>query len=372
MLFLLIDMTSIICAALLAVRMLASFPDRFQTQLIALILLSTICHVVLSRDDYTFWIPETLRTDVGAWRPVLNFMRNLSPGLFMVLAHRLFVDDRPFPRVLALLFAVQMLLEEPVGWLIPPDAAFSRVVEEAAPALLQVLFVICAIYWCIANWRVDLINARRQTRAVVIIVLGMKTMASSLLLRVVIDQATIASYYAHETTVALGAVVFIFILMRVSKEWLREHLALEPSPAAAASKSVPRSSGEAEIALARLRSALEDDKLYLDPELSLGKLAERLGLPEYRLRKLIHEHLGFRNFNAFLHSYRIKEACRMLEDPEQARTPILTIALSVGYQSVNTFNRGFREVVGVTPSAFRARQLGSSEPKPPPAAQSTS
>jgi AraC-like DNA-binding protein len=42
-------------------------------------------------------------------------------------------------------------------------------------------------------------------------------------------------------------------------------------------------------------------------------------------------------------------------------TPILTIALSVGYASINTFSRGFREVVGMTPSAWREAKLGASE-----------
>jgi AraC-like DNA-binding protein len=77
-------------------------------------------------------------------------------------------------------------------------------------------------------------------------------------------------------------------------------------------------------------------------------------LPEYRLRRLIHEELGHRNFNSFLHEYRIREACGQLGDQQQWRTPILTIALSVGYQSINTFNRAFREVTGMTPSAYRS------------------
>ena len=64
--------------------------------------------------------------------------------------------------------------------------------------------------------------------------------------------------------------------------------------------------------------------------------------------------MGYRNFNAFLHAYRIRDACAQLLDPNFARTPILTIALDVGYQSLNTFNRGFRETMGVTPSAYRA------------------
>jgi AraC-like DNA-binding protein len=93
-------------------------------------------------------------------------------------------------------------------------------------------------------------------------------------------------------------------------------------------------------------------------------LADHAGVPEYRLRKLIHEQLGFANFNAFLHAWRIREACEQLRDPARRRTPILTVALSVGYQSVNTFNRGFREVMGTTPSAWRAQSEAPLPPQP--------
>ncbi len=117
-------------------------------------------------------------------------------------------------------------------------------------------------------------------------------------------------------------------------------------------------------ALARLAALLEDEQICRQPGLSLKALADRVGLPEYRLRRLIHEQLGYRNFNALLHHYRIKEACRQLRDPDLRRTPILTIALSVGYESVNTFNRGFLEIMNLTPSAYRSLQVADSAPKP--------
>ena len=107
---------------------------------------------------------------------------------------------------------------------------------------------------------------------------------------------------------------------------------------------------------------LEEGRIYRRAGLSLADLATRVGLPEYRMRALIHEELGYANFNAFLHAYRIREAAAQLRDPALRRMPILTIALSVGYQSINTFNRGFRDVMGMTPSAFRA----GDEEKPTP------
>jgi AraC-like DNA-binding protein len=76
-------------------------------------------------------------------------------------------------------------------------------------------------------------------------------------------------------------------------------------------------------------------------------------MPEYKLRAFIHQELGFRNFNAMLHVYRIAEASEILADASKSSLPILTIALSVGYQSITPFNNAFRELKGATPSEFR-------------------
>ncbi len=71
------------------------------------------------------------------------------------------------------------------------------------------------------------------------------------------------------------------------------------------------------------------------------------------LRRVINRGLGFRNFNDFLHTHRLREAAVRLRDPATRRLPVLTIALDVGYGSIGPFNRAFRERFGVTPSEYR-------------------
>ncbi len=105
--------------------------------------------------------------------------------------------------------------------------------------------------------------------------------------------------------------------------------------------------------LALLTRVFEEKKAYLTPGLSIGGLAKQLAIPEYRLRALINKQLGYRNFNALLHEYRLQDACGQLADPAKAHLPILTIALDVGYQSIAPFNQAFRDAKGCTPSAYR-------------------
>ena len=96
------------------------------------------------------------------------------------------------------------------------------------------------------------------------------------------------------------------------------------------------------------------DCVYRDPELSLASLAQRAGLPEHRLRELIHRELGYRNFPAFVNEHRLQEVERKLADPAFDRRPILTLALEAGFGSIGPFNRAFRERYAMTPTEFRA------------------
>src|SRR6185437_6741367 len=96
---------------------------------------------------------------------------------------------------------------------------------------------------------------------------------------------------------------------------------------------------------------------YRQEGLTIGVLAAKLDLPEYRLRQAINEGLGYRNFNAFLNRYRINEAKAALSDPSQKDVPVLTIAMDAGFQSIGPFNRAFKADTGATPTEFRRATL---------------
>ena len=86
--------------------------------------------------------------------------------------------------------------------------------------------------------------------------------------------------------------------------------------------------------------------------------ASRLKVPEYQLRRTLNQNLGYRNFNQFINRCRIEEAARRLRS--EPRTPVLTIALDVGFRSISSFNSAFRSHFQDSPSAYRARTLPDS------------
>jgi len=105
--------------------------------------------------------------------------------------------------------------------------------------------------------------------------------------------------------------------------------------------------------LAALEQAMTVERAYRQDGLTIAALGQKLSLPEHRLRRLINQGLGYRNFNSFLNHYRIAEVKAALADPEQAGVPVLTIALDAGFSSLGPFNRAFKAATGVTPSDYR-------------------
>lgn len=129
-------------------------------------------------------------------------------------------------------------------------------------------------------------------------------------------------------------------------------LSAHPSPA------VDRDISPRDQALyGKLLHLIEREKIYLEPGLSIGRLAKRMHVPEHQLRALINRRLGYRNFTTFLNNYRLAEAKSALADPEKARTSILRIANSAGYASLATFNRAFKSSEDITPREYRLAAL---------------
>jgi AraC-like DNA-binding protein len=113
----------------------------------------------------------------------------------------------------------------------------------------------------------------------------------------------------------------------------------------------------APLLLRRLDHLMTVERVYRQEGLTIGGLAAKLDLPEYRLRQVINEGLGYRNFYAFLNRYRLDEAKAALSDQSQRDVPVLTVAIDAGFQSIGPFNRAFKAETGLTPTEFRRDAL---------------
>ena len=99
----------------------------------------------------------------------------------------------------------------------------------------------------------------------------------------------------------------------------------------------------------RLLRLMEEERPWLEPELTLAELAARLRTNTSLLSHVINTGCG-QNFNDFVNRYRVAEAERKLQDPRLAHYSLVGIALECGFNSKSTFNRVFKKLTDRTPS----------------------
>jgi len=102
----------------------------------------------------------------------------------------------------------------------------------------------------------------------------------------------------------------------------------------------------------RLLRLMEEDKLYLDPGLTLKKLAHELRIHSNHLSRIINERFSL-SYSDFVNRYRIAEAQKMLSDPQYKEMNILDIVYETGFYSKSVFNTAFKKFTGKTPSEYR-------------------
>jgi AraC-like DNA-binding protein len=93
-------------------------------------------------------------------------------------------------------------------------------------------------------------------------------------------------------------------------------------------------------------------KLYLEHDLTLQHLTDKLNSNSNYVSRVINEQYG-RNFSSLINELRVKEARRLLSEPENNHLTIEAIAHKVGFNSIPSFNIAFKKFTGVSPSFFK-------------------
>ena len=103
-----------------------------------------------------------------------------------------------------------------------------------------------------------------------------------------------------------------------------------------------------------INRALEVDKVYRNPELTLAKLAEKIGVAAPDLTIFLNTFLN-KNFNQFINAYRIEESKQLLLSSVAPKMTIEHIMYEVGFNSKSVFYTAFKQSTGVTPSVYRRK-----------------
>ncbi|AXT20435.1 helix-turn-helix domain-containing protein [Flavobacteriaceae bacterium AU392] len=104
-----------------------------------------------------------------------------------------------------------------------------------------------------------------------------------------------------------------------------------------------------------LRAANEmmiEEKLFLNQNLSLSMLAQKVDAKEHNLSKTINDSLGI-NFFDYVNNYRVEEAKKLLQSQNNKLYTVEHIGALSGFSSKTTFYRAFKKQTGMTPSKFQ-------------------
>ena len=84
-------------------------------------------------------------------------------------------------------------------------------------------------------------------------------------------------------------------------------------------------------------------------DITLDYVAESLHLSKYYISHLINKRLK-QNFNEYINNLRITEACNLLRETD---TKIADISEDVGFGTIRSFNRAFKQIMNVSPAEYR-------------------
>lgn len=276
----------------------------------------------------------------------IDLISLITPFWIWLFARRLFERETP-NWLLALLGTIYL-----VGWALAQTVDVGSGPGFYIIHIISLVLVIDLIYVALSGLGDDLVSRRRLIRIYLPILIGLQS--GGILLYELIFGNGVSPFFIQVTNATLIYLLVLFggiALLKTDPELLvatddqktedTEKLELSPSETVLHDK---------------LQIAMLDGQ-YREPGLTIRSLAQSLGAPEHRLRALINQKLGHRNFSSFLNGFRIKEAKEKLADREMVNLPILTIAMDLGYNSLAPFNRAFRSESGQTPSDFRKASI---------------
>ncbi len=309
--------------------------------------------LMLSVAGYLYGSETNLRGAIPDLLPVVMLLAMIVPYCLWAFARAIF--ESPWPKwwVTSAFLSIGVVV-----WVIfvAADYGMSAWVNPANIVMhVASLAIVLHALWLTAKGRPDDLIERRRTLRIFFVVL----VAAQVLLVLIVELALGTA--PPPAWLELGNVIIIALLtiglaipmLRLNPEFFEPQEIVAPRAAPTEKGSISAADNILQQELLDLMSS----GYHQETGLTIRMLAEKLKHPEHQLRRLINGHLGYRNFSAFLNSYRIDAAKLQLVDPARVRVPVLSIALELGYASLGPFNRAFKVATGTTPSDYRQQNL---------------
>ncbi len=326
-------------ASLLFIMVLLIFIIRFEQRrdgkAIMIMFLASLSGYLLA-----YWQPVI---SVKFLREIFFFLAVSLPYFFWLLNRILFDDSFKFNRSVYVLTIVIPVISNALYKINAYFYGEIYYIFKAIPYLLSALFICLSMYEALRGRSSDLINIRLRWRYIFI--------TSSALMAL----ATLYFFFFNHPLVLpqifvliqnIGISVFLILFFTGKLQW--EAIFTNPKV-----KKVMATSADNSEIIVKINEVFVTRELYKKEGITITELSNIIGYKEYLVRKAINGEMGFTNFVSFLNYYRVKEACRIIDNDRTRDVTFQEIAYGLGYKSVATFNRAFKKETGKTPSEHR-------------------
>ena len=202
-----------------------------------------------------------------------------------------------------------------------------------------------------------------QSRALVFDEAGRISRHNLLLISVFLSSSLILIAYVTTplTSYIVGALSFTFsVHISVIAFMLRKE-ALAETGKKEKYQNRKLAESDALLLLASLHQIMQEQQLYLNPNLTLAQLAKKAGSLQTTVSQVLNDNLN-KSFNLYVNEFRIEDAKKLLHNEPHLNMEL--VAERCGFNSNSTFFAAFKKIVGQTPASYRATLEASPFPSP--------
>lgn len=106
----------------------------------------------------------------------------------------------------------------------------------------------------------------------------------------------------------------------------------------------------------QLQTLMVKERLFLDPDINLNRIARRMVLPVREVSRAINGQTS-QNVSQYINKLRVKEACRLLRE---TNLQVTAVVFESGFNTKSNFNREFTRITRKTPSDWRSANASPS------------
>ena len=163
-------------------------------------------------------------------------------------------------------------------------------------------------------------------------------------------------YYLFEVSAIFTLLIYVDVYLYAKYYWFKKGDQVEIKT----SKKVLLTIEKENEIYAKLQQIMDSEKLYIDPEVTLPKVAAKIHSRPHHLSFVINKRMEM-TFNEYINSYRINDIKNAMKLKEYQEMKISSIASDYGFNTISAFNTAFKKFTNYTPSQYRTDVIVNSQ-----------